>query len=295
LNVQNPDPLIRKFLSQPYPSEGNKWKLILSISIFISLFMMIFQPFGLSELRHENKLFILGGYGLATFVTLIFNLIFLPLLARNAFRDEKWIVGKELLFLFWVLFTLGLGNLAYSSWTMGFKLTFNNVLFFQFYTLSVGIIPITVLTLVKFNYLNRQNLAEAQQLSTKLTRPGSDTKRLKTVNILSENEKEGVSVPVDEIIFIKSDGNYITVGYQEHGKAATFLLRNTLKYACDLLEDVPFIYQCHRSWLVNLDKISGVNGNSQGFRLIMEGYDEQIPVARNNSRQFRNMILQKNS
>ncbi len=254
--------------------------------------MIIFQPFGLSELRQENKLLILGGYGLATFVILVFNLVLLPFLAPIAFRDEKWTVGKELLFLVWVLFTLGLGNLGYSAWTMGFKLSLTNVLYFQFYTLAVGIIPITVHILVKFNYLNRQNLTAAQQISSKLGHSGPGTQHLKTVNILAENEKEGLSVPVNEIIFIKSDGNYITVGYVDQGKTTTVLLRNTLKYTIDLLADFPFIYQCHRSWLVNLDKISGVNGNSQGFRLIMEGYDEQIPVARKNSKQFRKMILQ---
>ena len=58
----------------------NKWKLILPISLFIALFMLIFKPFGLSELEIEFRWLILAGYGAVTFIILILDLLILPLI-----------------------------------------------------------------------------------------------------------------------------------------------------------------------------------------------------------------------
>jgi hypothetical protein len=167
---------IRKYLFQCYPNEGNVWRVIIPISMFIGLFIIVFQPFGLNDLESDHKFLILAGFGLVTFVILIINLILIPALFLNIFKEEKWTVLKELVFLMWILFTVGLGNLLYSSWTMEFRLSVSNILIFQSYTLAVGIIPITVLTLVKQNFLKRKNEESADQLSSVL-----DTRKIEVV------------------------------------------------------------------------------------------------------------------
>jgi hypothetical protein len=103
--------MIWKYLNQRYPSEGNKWNIILPISLFVGLFMVVFQPFGLSGLESEHKYLILAGYGAVTFTILSFDLFLLPLIFPKALSDENWTVLKEILFMIWVLFSLGLGNL----------------------------------------------------------------------------------------------------------------------------------------------------------------------------------------
>jgi DNA-binding LytR/AlgR family response regulator len=271
---------ISKYLSQRYPIEKNNWKIIIPISVFIGLFLVVFQPFGLDDLLLKYKGFKLAGYGLVTFFVLIINLVLIPRLFPLRFKEEKWTVIREILFLLWILFTVGLGNFLYSSLTMGFTLTTGNLLIFQAFTLAVGIIPITVLTMIKQNYLNRKNRESARVLTSSIKEnqvyPGIE----REIRISSENEKENAVMKVQDLLFIKSDGNYITVGYLKNGKITRALLRNTMKYAVDLLGPYPFIFQCHRSWLVNLHRISEVLGNSQGLRIIIDGFEEEIPVAR---------------
>jgi hypothetical protein len=282
--------MVLKYLLQPYPCEENKWRVIVSISLFIGLFMLIFQPFGLSELRLDTKYQILAGYGLVTFIILVLNLLILPYLFPNIFNDEKWTVLKELIFLVWVLFTLGLGNLVYSSWTMGFKLNYSNILFFQGYTVAVGIIPITMLIIGKHNYMKRKNTGNARTITENLRYRREEQPEMKMISIGSDNGKEMVEMPVGELLFVKSEGNYIIVGYLAEGKVKRSLLRNTLKYASDVLFPHPFIFQCHRSWLVNLKKVEKVNGNSQGLRIVMKGVEDEIPVARKTANEFRQRI-----
>lgn len=281
---------IRKYLSHLYPLEENIWKIIIPISVFIGLFLVVFQPFGLYDLIVKYKVFKLAGYGLVTFFMLIINLLLIPRLFPLRFKEEKWTVLKEICFLLWILFTVGLGNLLYSSLTMGFTLTTVNLLIFQVYTLAIGIIPVTVLTMIKQNYLNRKNRESAHLITSSIKEhqiyPGME----REIRISSENEKEYAVMKVQDLLFIKSDGNYITVGYLKSGTITMTLLRNTMKYAVDLLEPYPFIFQCHRSWLVNLHRISEVLGNSQGLRIIIDGFEEEIPVARKIMTGFRQAI-----
>ncbi len=281
---------LRKYLLQRYPLEENVWKIIIPISVFIGLFMVVFQPFGLSNLDLPARNWLLAGYGLVTFIILIIDLLMIPTLFPSAFRDEQWMIWKELLFLPWILFTVGLGNLLYSSWTLGFHLTLANIIAFQAYTIAIGIIPITALTLIKQNYLKRKNEESADIISGKIVFHKPEKFQAGQIQFFSDNEKENLRINVNELLFIKSDGNYITVGYLKNGKPARALFRNTMKYATDLLAPFPFVFQCHRSWMVNLRRISRVSGNSQGLRVMPEGLEEDIPVARTMTSAFRKLM-----
>lgn len=59
------------------------------------------------------------------------------------------------------------------------------------------------------------------------------------------------------------------------------MLRSTLRRMEDALASWPQFFRCHRTYLVNLDKVAHVSGNAQGYRLHLEGLDDTIPVSRN--------------
>lgn len=280
----------RRYLTQRYPFEENKWKTIIPITIFVAFFIIIFQPFGLSEWRADYKHLFLLGYGMVTFIILVIDLLLLPVLFPKMFGEEKWTVIKEILYFLIILFTIGLGNLLYSNQLMEFRFSITNIIIFQGFTLAIGIIPITAITLIKQNYLSRKNVASAEEITSAL--PGREPADDKghQVRICSDNEKEFVETRFRDLLFVRSEGNYITVGHLKNGRMETVLLRNTLKYAEELFASTPFIFKCHRSWLVNLNRISKVSGNSQGLRIRMEGFDEEIPVARKITAEFRKLI-----
>jgi hypothetical protein len=283
---------LTKYFTQRYPIEENVWKIIIPISLFVGLFMLIFQPFGLDGLQSSNKYLILSGYGLVTFLVLIVNLLLIPSVLPALFREENWTVLKEIFFLLWILFTVGLANLLYSSWTMGFPLSFTNILAFQTYTLAVGILPITTIILVKQHYLKRKNEVNAEILSHSINERHASLSSGQIVLFSSDNVRENLELVADHILYIKAEGNYITIAYLKNGKIARTLFRNTMKYAADLLASNPSFYQSHRSWIVNLNRISGISGNSQGLRLRLESFDEEIPVARNNTAIFKKIMME---
>lgn len=61
---------LKNYLKQPFPKLTSRWKLIITISLFVAIFLIIFQPFGISLI--QNKILILSGYGLVTFLVLFY-------------------------------------------------------------------------------------------------------------------------------------------------------------------------------------------------------------------------------
>jgi DNA-binding LytR/AlgR family response regulator len=74
--------------------------------------------------------------------------------------------------------------------------------------------------------------------------------------------------------------NYVEIYYLE-GELRKKMVRNTLKNIREVLSNFNYIQQCHRSYLVNLEKITEFNGNAQGLSLNFGNDVElQIPVSR---------------
>lgn len=129
---------LKRLLKQPYPQPEQNWKVIISISCFISLFIWIFQPFGLSTLQKPFKELILIGYGGVTFLALAFNMLLLPFFFNNFFIEKKWTVKRHIVFLLWILFTIGLGNYFYTlASTSFFSFNLQGLLLFQLYTVAI--------------------------------------------------------------------------------------------------------------------------------------------------------------
>jgi len=160
---------LKQYLNQPYPVRANKWKLIFIISLFIAMFMVIFQPFGLQFVQKENKSLILAGYGLVTFIMLVINLIVFPKLFPRFLDEDKWTVKKQILWLLWVVFTIGIGNYYYSilvsiimwSGLSGFILL-------QGFTMLIALFPIVTITIISQNQNLKKNTISAKEINKSL-------------------------------------------------------------------------------------------------------------------------------
>lgn len=53
---------------------------------------------------------------------------------------------------------------------------------------------------------------------------------------------------------------------------------------------MPFIIRCHRAFLVNIRMVVKVDGNSQGYKLNLEGCEEDVPVSRAYAKEVKALI-----
>ena len=280
-----------KYINQPFPKAENKWNLVILISLFVALFLIIFQPFGITLMESKNKYLILSGYGLVTFIALFINLIIIENLFRKIFNEKSWTIWKEFAWLIWVIFSIGIGNALYTIYLIDyFEFGFRFFVTFQFFTIVIGLIPVTVLIITKQKYLLKNYLNSANDFNKSLDQNKSETITNQIIRFYADNEKDFIEFDTNDFYYIESSGNYIELYIYNENKIIRKTYRSTLKRTLEYFTETPEIIQCHRAFIVNANKIISAKGNSQGLRLNLENCNNEIPVSRGYINAVRNMI-----
>jgi hypothetical protein len=283
--------IILNRLQKPYRAETsitNRWIMALLFGGFVFLFLLVFQPFGLSTVPRNIGLISLG-YGLTTFFVMsTLNVALVPFLP-GFFNEEKWNVGRELFWSLTNIAVIGFANALYSAYIGMFYLTPRSIFIFEFYTLAIGVFPIAVNVLFKESRLNKLFNSQSEIINTELE-THSKTNTLSDENpiikIASENANDNLNIHLNDLYFIQSADNYVEVYYQNGREIIKKLLRNSLKSISSDLIGHTQLFRCHKSYLVNLKKVNHVSGNAQGYKLHIPGIETLIPV----SRQFNEEI-----
>jgi len=220
-----------KILNQPYPINlrcPKIWRIIGLVSAFVFLFMVVFQPFGIS---HNNQLiayFILAGYGGVTFIVLVVLMKVFPLIIPKIFDEKDWRVKHEILMLITIIFFIGVGNLVYTKvlfdypkdWLMG-------LLRFEAYTLSIGIIPIITIVMTSQITMLKKNLKSAAEVNKKINNTSNEVSRQQLITITSENKNEVLNISPNDLLMVKSEGNYVDLFYKEDAEVSKKMFRSS--------------------------------------------------------------------
>ncbi len=244
----------------------------------------------MANIQSKYKLLIILGYGIVTFAMLTLNTIIPPLVFKNTFIEKKWSIKKQLFWLTWILFSIGVGNYIYTALILKSMGSLYIFFIFQFYTVSIGIIPITILTILKNNQLLRENLKSASELNNEIIIKKDIIENSDFICLIAENEKDKLEISSLDLLFIESVGNYIEINYLKENKLQKLLMRSSLKRAESQLENCVEIVKCHRAFLVNSNNILQALGNSQGLKLNLKHTEIEIPVSRNYAKDLKDKL-----
>lgn len=270
-----------QYLKQTCPKAEKKWRTIVFISLFVMLFLFLFQPFGISQIGDVGrKCLFIGGFGLVSFVVLVFDLFVVEYIFSGFFKEKNWCVYKELFWLLCVVSSIGFGNVLYVVLVWGSSLSLANLINFQLLTFAVALFPICLLTIVKQNYFLKMHTTSAKYVNDALTTTTVVHHDSKDITVYSYNEKASETFDLDKLYYVESRGNEIELNLYEDDRVVSKKLRNTLKNTLTYFEDSAELVQCHRAFIVNLDKVSEVEGNSQGLLLKFANSDAEVPVSR---------------
>lgn len=266
---------------------SNKWGNIILISFLIGFFILIFQPFGLNNYQTNHKSIKLLGFGLVTFIVASLNQLIIPKLFIKQFEPINWTVKKNSFYILWIFFTIGLGNLIYIQLISPYQsISFVELITIQIITLIIGIFPVAV-SISIFQNIHQAKINK--QLISELTNVLENEKKAQTdeqkIIITSENRKESIKINLSDFLFIESVGNYVHVSFLKDTKIDMQILRNTLKNIENSLSSISSIKKCHRAFLINLNQVSKITGNTQGCKVHIQ--EIEIPVSRNYIRQFK--------
>lgn len=278
------------FLRQPYPHhESTRQFLVRSLLIggFVGLFLLLFQPFGINEWQLPYKTPKILGFGLVTFGVLVVDSVVLPRLFPSPFREANWTVGREIAYILTHIMLITVANRLYLGWLAGGSLA-GGWGWVMGMTFLIGIFPAVGVVLANYIIQLRRYSREATALSAELeTQPTHTypTEPVPSLTLLADNGKEALTLAPNDLLAIESSDNYCTIHYQKRGQPAKELMRSSLsRLEVQLDEQLtddhrPFV-RCHRSYVVNLDRVERVSGNAQGYKLHLAQGTLLVPVAR---------------
>lgn len=180
-----------------------------------------------------------------------------------------WVVGEILaVSLFFTLFTLFLVEEDNRNFTEIFKnSTINGSILL--------LLPYSILWL----YFNRREKKQVIQFNLQENRV-SDTLEKRNITFYDEKGNLRITVPHEDILYIDSINNFITVHYLNQYRLSHFLIRNSLTKMSDDLNNDSQLIRCHRNYMVNPEKVKVLHKNKGQITLELEDVNSTaIPVS----------------
>jgi hypothetical protein len=281
---------MESLFNRPYIFEADKskrWRLSLLFSLFVFLFLLVFKPFGLSNIPHSLLLICLG-YGCTCFLIMALLNVAIIQMFPKLFVEEKWTLGNEIGWAIVNIAIIGFANFLFSAVIGIVNFALTDILLFECYTMAIGVFPTVISILLNEARLKKKFKRETHNINTVLTQPNTFTKDSETLEsvptekiiIRSDNNNESLILLPHDLLFVKSADNYIEVYYLLNENVTKKLVRTSLKTVESAVKNHDSFFRCHKSYLVNLDKIKHLSGNAQGYKLHLDNIDELIPISR---------------
>lgn len=162
--------------------------------------------------------------------------------------------------------------------TANFFITLSLGILFQYRT-RFGILSENLIEEFNIKLLDRQNNPVLQYTSTQVS----------PVNISIDDNGKEVVINLANLLYIVSDNVYQEFISFEGDKTSTTLVRNTLGNIEKSLSDYNTFLRCHRSYIINTNRITSIIRKSRQYYFVLDKTNEEIPISRN----AENEILEK--
>ncbi len=266
----------------------NTVRIILFTAFFALLFINLFQPFGsrnwypnISDFKYFffSSLIILPGM-LVVVVSRLFMGLYIRRHELNYLQYAILILSEILaMSLFFSLFSRYVPSGGKERDFMQlFQKSFVN-------TSLVLLLPYSI-SILFFSWKEKNRLLKAQE-GDDSTLP---THKKSLIGFQDEKGELKISIMLENLVLIESADNYATIHYINKDKLNTFLIRNSLKWIEDNLTKDTSLVRCHRSYIINLDKVRVFKKTKNGIFMELEAPDTpDIPV----SKTYYNKVMEK--
>ena len=273
---------IKIYLNKPLPyveTYAIRFFMSLFFGIFIFVFLWIFQPFAISE--YPDTVFIKSlGYGLVTFLIMLFNSFILPPLFPKLFDPNTFKIKHNIYVTVWYLISIAIGNWVYTRYFF-YSESSIGLAEFILITLSVGVFPMIIGAYYMEKKLNKAKQKIASEASCHIKNLSTNLIN-RQYTFSAENSSEYIDLNTEDLFCVKSDGNYCEFYFKEKGIIKKQIIRITLKSIEEKLRNDKDIIQCHRSYIVNLQNVILVSGNARNLSLHFDNLGFTIPISRSN-------------
>lgn len=282
-----------KFFWTPYgllKDKSFRWWIVVGCSLFCSLFLWVFEPYGLYLIDDlYEKIFVVGLYAIGSFMVLSLYYIL------QSFCLKVYTIGSTVLWIALSFLLVGIVSaFIHESLFNEGHLRWQLFAYFQWIIFTISIIPILISVLVYHNITLRKRLKDSATMDGKkmnldgVSMENDNSKSIVVVN--SENRNERFDLPVGDLLYITSSDNYIDVYFVKDGFINHRLIRYSLSGVASDNREMKEIFRCHKSYIVNRKKIESVFGNTAGYRIKLLECDFLVPVSRKLNKEVSEFI-----
>ena len=253
------------------------WKQHLIIAFLFGVFtfmeIWLYQPFDTSEYHASGKNVFLSGYGVVVTLSYILSYAVPLILYLKIYGQKKWNWFKEsgvlVLFLAVTAFLTRIYHHQYFGHT---DYSFTSFLYWLQGTFILGFFLFVLLFLWKWHKTKKLGFFK------------NGTEKASTVDLLtlygSNKKNQPIQIKASELIYLRSEKNYIELFCHKKEEIKKHILRNTLENMQKQLSGNEFI-RIHRSYLINKNyAVKLFTRRSMYFILITEPKKIELPVSR---------------
>lgn len=259
-------------------NKRNNVKTIIFTALFALLFINLFQPFGsrswypdISDTKYFvfSSLIILTGM-LVVVVSRVILIICSKKRSLYYWHYSIWVLCEIIaMAIFYTLFSILIPKDGINrEVTEIFERSLYN-------TALVLLLPYTI-TWLYLSWKDKSRLLEI------IEQENSQNKQTKTLIAFHDDKGDlKISIMLENLLYIESADNYATIFYINKQSRSHYMIRNSLKWMEEnLIKDTPLV-RCHRSFIVNLDKVKILKKEKSGIMLELDAENSpDIPVSK---------------
>ena len=291
MKKRNIKDVLARWAREPYPSLVSPWKVVVVPAAIIFLVLYLLQPFGIARIESGKLWVTLGAAGISAGVSSVFVWL-LPWLFPKYYEERAWTLGKEALNTLALLLCITVCVWLYVAWLIGAMPSAGLFFLVLLWVLILGTFPTVIFAMWNRNIRLARNLRAATELNLRLAKKQETKETPSATLVFSGGTKETLEIDARSFLYAEAEGNYVRLHYlspKDH-RPVSKLLRLTMKQAEETACASPHIVRCHRAFLVNLRRVTKVDGNSQGYRLRLEGCAEEVPVSRGYAKEVKSLM-----
>ena len=264
-----------KYFTQEIYLPTRRQHLIIALLFGVFTFMEIwlYQPFDTSEFHASGKNVFLSGYGVVVILSYLLSYA-IPLVSyRKIYGQKKWNWFKEIgILVLFLAVTALLTRLYHHQYFGHTDYSFTSFLYWLRGSFILGFFLFVLLFLWKWH--------KTLKLDFFKNRTEKDSK-IELITIYGSSKKNPpLQINPSELVYLRSEKNYIELCCYKKERIQKHLLRNTLKNMQKQLPGSKFI-RIHRSYLININYAEKLfTRSSMYFILINKPKTIELPVSR---------------
>ena len=253
--------------------------IIYGVIIWAILYLL--QPFGFNQYT-GNKFLVAGVFGLIT--SCCYALYMGAFFRRLLLHVKPWCIWHEGLGVLGLILFIAVANFVTFSFIFHYPITLDLFFMFLYWTLIIGIICTIISVGMQYNRFLRN------KMETLLSNTTEEQKDL-SITIHDTNIRgNDLSMPINDLLYIEVKKNNVSVCYMKDEQLTYTEVHSTLSAVIEELKEYKNIFQCHRSFVINVNNITSARGNSNGYQLTLGECPNNIPVSRSFVPQLKEFI-----